>query len=529
MHRQSFVAGTSILIGASLVTRILGFVYRVALTRLIGAEGVGLFQMVFPFLSLILTFVTLGMGVAVSKLVAESVVTGDRTRISRILAIASVTTICLGVVFSLLMAGFGHLIARKIFTDPRAYYPFITTIPVIVIIAISSVLRGYFQGLQVMSTPAIASILETLIRIIAVWILAALSLAKGLEYAAAGVSAGMILGELGGCFYMWITYRLRAKVSQLPLPKQPVKTEKWSKTVRAILSIALPVTFSRLIGSVAYAIEPIIVTRSLLGAGLTTAAATRAYGEYGGMAIPLLVFPTVFTYSLAVQLVPSISEAVASGNKTTVSRRLQQSFRATSLVGFPTSLILLEFSSPLCQTIFHHPGVAPLLSIMAPAGFLLYLQGPLSGILQGINKAGIAMRNSLIGSFVKLLIIYVLASNKSIGVAGIAWAVTISVTLTTLLHIASVHRRIGFSVDTMDTTKILFATILMAIVSRQLWQVLQTLSPMWLSLTATITLSLFFYTIVLFVTKTITSYSFTRLPGIGKSLARIIRRIPFAR
>ncbi len=529
MHRQSFIAGTSILIGASLVTRILGFIYRVALTRLIGAEGIGLFQMVFPFLSLILTFVTLGMGVAVSKLVAESVVTGDRKRISRILSISLITTISLSVVFSILMVTLGPVISRKIFTDPRAIYPFITLTPVIAIIAISSVFRGYFQGLQIMSTPSIASIIETLLRIVAVWILATLSLAKGLEFAAAGVSGGMILGELGGCLYMYLMYRLRVKVTQIPLPKRPVKTEPGLKTVRAIMSIAIPVTFSRLIGSLAYAIEPILVTRSLLTAGLSTVAATRAYGEYGGMAIPLLVFPTVFTYSLAIQLVPSISEAVASGNKATVSRRLQQSFRVTALVGLPTSLILLQFSVPLCVTIFHHAGVGALLSIMAPAGFLLYLQGPLSGILQGINKAGIAMRNSLIGSFVKLIIIYLLASNKSIGVTGIAWSVTISVTLTTLLHIASVRRRIGFSVDTLDTAKILLATVLMAIVSRQLWSVLQYVSPMWLSLTTTIFLALLFYIIVLFVTKTITSYSFTRIPGVGKPLARIIRKIPFAR
>ncbi len=530
MQRQSFIAGTSVLIGASLVTRVLGFIYRIALTRLIGAEGIGLFQMVFPLLTLVLTIVTFGMGVSVSKLVAESMVTGDRPRIRRILIVALGTTSSLAIVLTLAMVLFGHFFARYLFTDPRAYYPFITLTPIIGIIAIASVLRGYFQGLQVMSTPAVASIVETLVRIVAVWVIAALSLAKGkgLEYAAASVSGGMILGELAGCLYMYIIYRRKSRVSALVLPTNTGKTESLSKTLHAMLQIALPVTFSRFIGSIAFAIEPILVTRSLLLAGITTAMATRMYGEYSGMAIPLLVFPTVFTYSLAVQLVPSISEAMAVGRSELVARRLYQSFRVTALVGFPTSLILLQFATPLCESIFHHPNVAPLLAIMAPSGFLLYLQGPLSGILQGINKAGIAMRNSLIGSALKLIIIYLLASKPTVGIAGVAIAVSISVSLTTLLHINSVHRIIGFYVDAADTAKILAATATIALFMHIMWANVSVL-PLSASLILVISSGLLLYLLLLLMTRTITSQTFTRIPGIGRPLSHVVKRIPFAR
>lgn len=530
MQRQSFIAGTSVLIGASLVTRVLGFVYRIALTRLIGAEGIGLFQMVFPLLTLVLTIVTFGMGVSVSKLVAESVVTGDRPRIRRILIVALGTTSTLAIVLTLIMLLFGHSLARYLFTDPRAYYPFITLTPIIGIIAIASVLRGYFQGLQIMSTPSVAGIIETLVRIVAVWVIAALSLARGqsLQYAAAAVSAGMILGELAGCLYMYIVYRRKVRVTALTLPENTGKPEPIIHTLRAMLQIALPVTFSRFIGSIAFAIEPILVTRSLLLAGFTTAMATRMYGEYSGMAIPLLVFPTVFTYSLAVQLVPSISEAIAAGRKEIVHRRLYQSFRVTALVGFPTSLILLQFATPLCDAIFHHPHVAPLLAIMAPAGFLLYLQGPLSGILQGINKAGIAMRNSLIGSALKLIVIYYLARIPHIGIAGVAIAVSISVTLTTLLHIQSVHRIIGFYVDAMDTAKILITTVIMGLFMHLLWLNLSML-PLSTALLLVLSSGLLLYLLLLLMTHTITSHTFTRIPGIGKPLSRWIKLIPFAR
>lgn len=529
MKKQTFIQGTSILIGASLITRVLGFVYRIAITRLIGAEGLGLFQMVFPFLTLILTLVSAGMGVAISKLVAESTVRGDRQRIRRILIIGHGITLTLAVLATAVLLLFGHFLARTVFTDPRAYYPFITLLPLVGIIAVSSVLRGYFQGLQIMSTPSVAAIIETLIRIVGVWVIAVLSLARGLEYAAAAVSAGMILGELAGCLYMVWVYRRKSRVSLLDLPPCSAPPETWRKTVRAMLQIAMPVTLSRFISSIAYAVEPVLVTRSLLAAGATAGIATRLYGEYSGMAIPLLVFPTVFTYSMAVQLVPSISEAIASGNKNTVTRRLVQSFRATALVGFPTSLILLQFATPLCQAIYNQPQVGQLLAIMAPCGFLLYLQGPLSGILQGVNKAGIAMRNSLIGSAVKLVVIYWLARDPHIGVAGVAWSLTIAVTLTTLLHIGSVHKMLGFYVDTKDTAKILALTVIMGFAMKIGWETLSSTMRLSTALTTVIGGGIALYFVMLLMTRTVTSHALTRIPGVGHALARAARLVPFAR
>jgi len=527
--RQTFVQGTSILIGASLITRILGFVYRIALTRLIGAEGLGLFQMVFPFLTLVLTIVSAGMGIAISKLVAESLVVGDRRRIRRIMVIGHTITLSLAVAATGLLLAFGDEITHHLFTDPRAYYPFMTLIPVVGVIAVSSVLRGYFQGLQIMSTPSVASILETLIRIGGVWAIAVLSLAHGLEYAAASVSAGMILGELAGCLYMLYVYRRKTRISRLEMPPCNAAPETWRQTLRAMLQIAMPVTLSRFLGSIAYAVEPILVTRSLIAAGASAGLATRLYGEYSGMAIPLLVFPTVFTYSLAVQLVPSIAEAMAAGRKETVARRLIQSFRATALVGFPTSLILLEFATPLCQAIYAQPQVGQLLAIMAPCGFLLYLQGPLSGILQGINKAGVVMRNSLIGSAVKLIIIYYLARDPDIGAAGVAWSLTIAVSLTTLLHIASVHRLLGFYVDTIDTAKILLLTCIMGLSMHLAWERLSTTMALTPAITTVILGGIFLYVILLLMTRTVTSHALKRIPGIGRPLARAARLLPFAR
>ncbi len=529
MIRQSFAKGAAILIAASLVTRVLGFVYRIFLTRLIGAEGIGLFQMVFPLLTLALTIVTAGMGVAVAKIVAETQILGDRKRMNQVMTIATGITILLALVGTVALALFGRALATKIFPDPRAYIPFVTLIPVLSVIAISSVLRGYFQGLQMMSVPSIASIIETAVRIVAVWFIALLSLQKGLAYAAAGVSAGMIIGEFSGLVYMYIVYRKKGGIKSLPLPEFHGQTEPWIKSLRAILQLAIPVTLSRLLGSLAFAIEPILVTRSLHHVGYAAPLATQLYGEYSGMAVPLLLFPTVITYSLAIQLVPAISEAVAVKNQRLVERRLYQAFRATAIAGFPTSLILFMFATPLCYSLFHHAQVGRLLAIMAPAGFLLYLQAPLSGVLQGINHAGIAMRNSIIGAAIKLLFIYLLVSRPGMGAEGVAWSVTISVVITTLLHIASVSRHIGFYVDAIDTGKMLLATMITGFYLHYAWAYSAIFKTLTQQLLFSITTGLTLYILLLLMMRSITSHSFSHIPLVGKSLAKWVKLIPFAR
>ncbi len=529
MIRQSFAKGAAILIAASLVTRVLGFIYRIFLTRLIGAEGIGLFQMVFPLLTLALTIVTAGMGVAVAKIVAETQILGDRKRLSQVMILATGITLILALIGTVGLALFGRDLAIKIFPDPRAYIPFITLIPVLSVIAISSVLRGYFQGLQMMDVPSVASIIETIIRIVAVWMIALFSLQKGLAYAAAGVSAGMIIGELSGLIYMYVIYRKKGGLKSLALPEFNGRTESWMKSLHALLQLAIPVTLSRLLGSLAFAIEPILVTRSLHHIGYAAPLATQLYGEYSGMAVPLLLFPTVITYSLAIQLVPAISEAAVSNNQRLVQRRLYQAFRTTAIAGLPASLMLFQFANPLCFALFHHAQVGRLLAIMAPAGFLLYLQAPLSGILQGINRAGIAMRNSLIGATVKLLFIYFLVSRPGMGAEGVAWSVTISVVITTLLHIASVHRLIGFYVDTYDTGKILFATLITGIYLHFAWAYSVVFGNLSQQLLFSIGTGFSLYLLLLLMMRSITSHSFTHIPIIGNTIAKWAKLVPFAR
>lgn len=525
MTHRSFLRGAFVLIAASLVTRLMGFAYRIFLTRLIGAAGMGLFQMIWPLLSLILTFVTAGLPVAISKLVAEALVTRDRVRVQRILRVSTAVILTMAVLFTALMWFLRGLVRHYWLTDPRAFPTYLAMIPIVAVISVSSIYRGYFQGLQDMSPPAWASIVETAVRMCSIWVLVGYFIRFGIAYAAAAAMMSAVLGEVAGLLYLIVQHRRRGRLALIlaDAPRSSLETNR--QTLQAIAQIAVPVTVSRLIGSLIWAVEPVLVTRSLKLAGLATAATTIAYGRYGGMAISLLMFPTVFTGSLAVNLVPSVSEAMADDARQRVRVRLAQSWRATALVGFPTSVILTLFAEPLCRVVYHDSAVGPILAIMAPAGFLLYLQAPLAGILQGLNRAGLAMFNSIIGGVVRLGLIYLLASRPGLGILGVAWATTLSVCLTTILHFWFVYRYVGFSVPVDDTAKMAVASLAMLILMDALaagghiggWRLL-----------ALITIGFALYFALCCSFRVVTSHTVRRIPRIGRWLAPIVSAFPFA-
>ncbi|WDL96187.1 stage V sporulation protein B [Alicyclobacillus sp. ALC3] len=529
MTERSFLRGAVVLIAASLVTRIMGFVYRIFLTRIIGAQGIGLFQIVFPLLSLVLTFVTAGLPVAISKLVAEALVQQDRVRVQRILRVSTGVIGTMTVIFTLLMWLMRGFVSSHWLTDPRAYPTYLAMIPIVSIIAVSSVYRGYFQGLQDMAPPAWASILEQTVRILSVWVLAAYFVRFSLAYAAAGAMVGMLLGELAGMVFLIVAYRRRGRISYV-LPNAPARSlETVRQTLRAITKIAAPVTGSRLIWSLIYAIEPILVTRSLWLAGVAKDTSTALYGQYGGMALPLLVFPTVITGSLAVNLVPSVSEAMAgeTRNDRQVRIRVDQSWRVTAIVGFPTSIVLTLFATPLCAMIYREPSVGPILALMAPVGFLLYLQAPFAGILQGLDKAGLAMVNSIAGGVVRLGLIYVLASQPHLGIYGVAIATSISVVLTAVLHFIGIVHYVGFPIRLIDTLKIAVASLISLI------GMLALSRGHAAQLSGTHLLSAILFGFILYFTllcsfRVLTSRSIRRIPRIGPVLANIVSYLPFA-
>ena len=311
MSKQSFFKGTLILVGAGLVTKLMGFINRIFLSRIIGAEGMGLYQMAVPTMYLVITLTQFGLPIAISKLVAEASVEKNHTKVKSILKISLLIVSFLSVIFTTAMILGTPFISKYLLTDQRAFYSLIGIAPIVPIVAITSIIRGYFQGKQNMIPTASSQLVEQFVRIFTVLLLATYFLPMGVEYASAAAMVGVVIGELAGMLSLLYQFKKNNLKSIWIGSKMKDALQRHAETIKGLLRIAVPVTSGRLIGSLTFWIEPIVVAQSLAIAGLTTAAATAYYGQLQGMAIPLLTFPTFFTYSLAVSLVPAVAEAHA--------------------------------------------------------------------------------------------------------------------------------------------------------------------------------------------------------------------------
>lgn len=460
MNKQTFLHGTLILVGAGFVTKVLGFVYRIALSRIIGDEGMGLFQMAFPILIFAIGMTTAGLPVAISKLISEAEAKGKETGVRSILLVSILIVTCTSILFTGLMIFLAPIIAQTLLTDERAIYPLMGIAPIIPIVAVSSIFRGYFQGRQNMQPYAIAQIIEQSVRIFTVLLLAIYLLPLGIEYAAAGAMIGMVIGEGASLYFLLRSYR---RDPRRPILRTGDGIQGFGTSLRRLLRIAVPVTASRIVGSLTYAIEPIVVAQSLAIAGIATQASTALYGQLEGMAIPLVFFPAFITYALSVTLVPAISEAAAQNKQRLVEHRLGQAIRLSFILGGPCATIMFVLAEPLSLLLYNHIEVARIIKIMAPFAIFLYLQGPLAAVLQGLDQAGEAMRNSIFGSILKIILIFILGSLPHLGIDGVALAMNCGIVIVTVLHFLSLTRYLPFTFNGRNIIKWIIATGTMGI------------------------------------------------------------------
>lgn len=451
MTKQSFIRGTFMLIIAGMITRLLGFINRIVIARLMGEEGVGIYMMALPSLFLLITLTQIGLPIAISKRVAEANAKNDPYKIKQIITLSFLIIACTSTIFTISMFFLAPFVANYLLTDVRTLYPMLFITPVIPIIAISSVIKGYFQGMQNMKPQSIAIIIEQIIRISVVYFLITLLLPYGIEFAATGAVISVVIGELASCLYLLYVFK-RNKI--VPVRKQFFSFLKNSATTRKqMMSIALPNTGSRLISSFANFLEPIIVAQSLAIAGYATKDATRQYGELTGYAMPLLYLPTFITNSLSIALIPFISEAVAHNNHSLVHNRIHQSIRISFASGALATIVFSLFSIPILTYMYDTSNASKYIILMAPFFLLLYIQAPLQSALFGLDLAKHAMWNSLIGSTFKFITLFLLASNASIGMMGVAIAISASVVLITLLHLAVLYKHIYFKLRAVDLVK----------------------------------------------------------------------------
>lgn len=260
--------------------------------------------------------------------------------------------------------------------------------------------------------------------------------------------------------------------------------------------------------------ESILIVRSLAAAGLAAAVATAQYGQLQGMVIPLLLLPGVLTHSLAVSLVPSLSEAAARGDWQTIHKRLHQSMRLAIVSGAPFIVLMGLLANPICMLLYGDDSMAGMLRWLAPIAVFLYMQAPLQAALQALDRPGTALFNTFAGAAVKLVLIVQLAALPSLGMVGAVIAIGVNMVLVTLLHWLSVARLTGFRMSPLDFTKVSAAMLVMGAGALWLWNH-QLLPQDSLNLAVSSSAAIVLYIVLLVCMRLIDRQDIARIPLLG--------------
>ncbi|WP_110927063.1 stage V sporulation protein B [Bacillus massiliglaciei] len=517
---SKFLKGTLILLIASLITRVLGFINRIVVARFIGEEGVGLYMMALPTLFLVVNITQLGLPVAISKFVAEASARGDHRKVKKILVVSLTCTFSLSLIFTPAMILLAPTLSEYLFTDNRVIWPLMAIAPIVPIIAVSSVIRGYFQGKQNMKPFAFSQVIEQIARITFIAVLTKAFLPYGIEYAAAGAMLASIIGELVSLIYLVSSFKIKKHFKMRRGFFKVLHSGK--STLRELFGIALPSTGSRMIGNLAWFAEPIVVAQSLAIAGVSTALATRQYGELTGYALPLLMLPSFVTTSLSTALVPAVSEAQSSNNMTLVEHRLQQALKITFLTGCLSVMVLYFFAEPILLLMYGSDNAAVFIKFLAPFFILFYFQFPLQSVLNALNMAKSAMINSLLGAALKIAVIWFLASKENFGIMGAAIGIAAGTLLVTLLHFSTVLKLVPFSFHLRSYAAGLLIALLSGIGGRFLFN-LPTGFPLTIQLLMSILFILLLFVSLMLLFGQIRKEHVIRVPVIGKFLALFAR------
>lgn len=466
VSKDTFIKGALVLTVAGIVVKLIGAVNRILLSRLLGGEGIGLYQLAYPIYLLALSISSAGIPVAISILVAEKVALQDYRGANKVFRLSLFVLAVLGFLFTVLLwFGAQWLIDWHFIRDPRAYYAILALAPAIFFVTILSSYRGYFQGLQMMMPSAISQIVEQLLRVVTMIVLAYMLLPQGIEFAAAGATFGAAPGAVFGLMILLYYYYRKRPYFVEQMQMQTVDgIESGRNIIYRIIKLAIPVSLASIMVPIVANIDLLIVPARLEVAGYTTEQATELYGYLTGMAVSLINLPTILTASLAASLVPAISEAYTLGNRTTIISRTATAMRMTMLICFPSFVGMWLLATPISQMLYGTPNAGTSIAILSLGIVFLGIHQTTTGVLQGLGRTGIPVKNLVFSATVKIILSYILTAIPSLGIKGASWATVADFFFAAVLNIYWMGRLIGFTIDLRETLKALVAVSIMGVI-----------------------------------------------------------------
>ena len=497
INRNSVLYNASVMTFAGFLLQIIGFIYRIYLSRMAGPEGLGIYRLILPVHSVSISLAISGVRMAATSLSAEMNLKRDKIAVRMLTRICILIFLGIFVCMALPVISFREGIALHILGDTRTGPALPIMMACILLTGFELILESIFLGLKKTKFTAVSNVLEQLTQMGAViWLLSALR-TEDCGFTATLICVAMVISEVPVVTWLGISYK---RVVLAAAQENPNPAPEKCRLLARIRNIAIPVTFSGVATTLLSSAGTVLLPQRLMVAGLSDKEAIGQLGIISGMALPLLTFPSLFLNALSTVLVPTISHSIACGNQQDTRRKIRKAIQAVSLIGLPAMAVLLPLAPDLSVLLYNQTLSRRYLALLAVSVIFLYYQNITISILNGLELQKQAMINVITGEGVELCLIYLLAALPQLHIYGyIAGTISCGV-LITFFNLRLIRKRTGVKIGMRKTVVMpLLAAGIIGLFSNIIYRSLANSVDQILAIVSTILLCILIYFILLLI------------------------------
>lgn len=428
-NKYVLLKGTLLLTGAGFITKIIGFIYRIFLSQTIGAEGMGIYQLIFPIHTLCFALSVGGIQTAISRFTAARASLKNEQGARDIFVLSGALSTAVALIVSLILYENASWFAVHILLEERCTSLLKLMAFSIPMGTLHSCVNGYYYAKKKMSIPAASQLLEQCARVGVSYGLFLILTEQGLPITPMLAVAGLVGGELVSMIFsllviLWDYRKAGYRLRNLRSPGTDMKE---------ILAFSFPLTCSRLLVNILHSIESVLIPGHLRLYGLDNGSALSIYGVLTGMALPLILFPSAITNAVSTVLLPSVAEQQAVGNHQAIRRAIFLSAKYCLILGFLSTAFFFFAGDFLGLVLFKNEFAVTFIKTLAFICPCLYLSGTLSGILNGLGAANQSFILNTLGLGVRIAFVFFIIPEY--GIQGYLWGLIVSELLVTGLSL----------------------------------------------------------------------------------------------
>ena len=426
IKKNPLITGTLLMTAAGVLSRIIGFFYRIFLSRTIGAEALGIYQLIGPVFSLCFALTASSIQTSISKFVGDAIggckdsLCGEK-KARAYLILGLVLSCGLSILTGIFMYFNADLIAVRFLGEARCAPLLVLLTYSLLPCCIHACINGYYYGKKNAFVPSLCQLIEQIARVGSVWIIFQITTEKGIPLTAFHAVCGLVIGE---CFGLLVSMSALLREKRLPRGSYTSDSICNSTMTHAFLAMVIPLTINRLSVAFSTSLENLLIPQKLQLYGYTQTDALSIYGILSGMTLSIILFPCVLTNSLSVLLLPAISEARGRSNENQIRRTTKEAIQLGLLLGFAFTILFLLTGDMIGNKLFHNALAGHFICRLAWLCPLMYITSLLNSILHGLGRPKQVLFVNLLSCLIRIGMIWFLV--PAYGIGAYLWGLLLS-------------------------------------------------------------------------------------------------------